>query len=73
MLYFLQHYNIHTHFNCVVYFSEVDKQRVEALVKEGVNIVIIDSSQGDSVYQLELVYNWWACVVLLFLTYVVFS
>ena len=34
---------------------EIDKIRIEALVKEGVNIIVIDSSQGDSVYQLELI------------------
>ena len=32
-----------------------DKVRVEALVREGVDVIIIDSSQGDSVYQLELI------------------
>ena len=34
---------------------ESDKERIAALAKEGVNIIVIDSSQGDSVYQLELI------------------
>merc|ERR1712085_11133 len=32
-----------------------DKERVNALVAAGVNAIIIDSSQGDSVFQLEMV------------------
>ncbi|MEZ4574833.1 MAG: IMP dehydrogenase [Vampirovibrionales bacterium] len=32
-----------------------DKDRIDALVKEGLDVVIIDSSQGDSVYQIDLI------------------
>jgi IMP dehydrogenase len=32
-----------------------DKDRLDALVKEGLNVVIIDSSQGDSVYQIQMI------------------
>mmetsp|Transcript_16479 Transcript_16479/g.23033 ORF Transcript_16479/g.23033 Transcript_16479/m.23033 type:complete len:544 (+) Transcript_16479:84-1715(+) len=32
-----------------------DKKRVEALVKVGVDLVVIDSSQGDSMYQIEMI------------------
>jgi IMP dehydrogenase len=31
-----------------------DKTRVAALVKAGVDVIVIDSSQGDSIYQLEI-------------------
>jgi IMP dehydrogenase len=34
---------------------EADKARVEALVREGVDLIVIDSSQGDSIYQLQLI------------------
>jgi IMP dehydrogenase len=34
---------------------ESDRTRVAALVEAGVDVVIIDSSQGDSVYQTEMV------------------
>jgi len=34
---------------------ENDKLRVEALSKAGVNVIVIDSSQGDSVYQREMI------------------
>jgi IMP dehydrogenase len=34
---------------------ESDKARVELLVKEGVDVIVIDSSQGDSTYQLDLI------------------
>lgn len=34
---------------------ESDKKRVEALYNAGVDVVIIDSSQGDSTYQYEMV------------------
>jgi IMP dehydrogenase len=34
---------------------EPDRKRVAALVEVGVDLVIIDSSQGDSIYQIEMV------------------
>lgn len=32
-----------------------DKRRLEMLVKEGANAIVIDSSQGNSVYQLDMI------------------
>ena len=32
-----------------------DRERAAALVEAGVNVIIIDSSQGDSIYQVEMV------------------
>jgi len=32
-----------------------DKKRAAALVKAGVDVIVIDSSQGDSVYQLDMI------------------
>lgn len=32
-----------------------DKRRLEALVNAGLDIIILDSSQGDSIYQIEMV------------------
>jgi len=34
---------------------ENDKKRLEALVKAGVDAIVIDSSQGDSMYQREMI------------------
>lgn len=32
-----------------------DKERCAALVKAGVDVIVIDSSQGDSIYQLDMI------------------
>ena len=34
---------------------ESDKERLKALVQEGLDVVILDSSQGDSVYQAQMI------------------
>ena len=34
--------------------KDTDKERVRALIKNGANVLVIDSSQGNSIYQIEL-------------------
>ena len=40
---------------CAIGTRENDKERLAALVKEGVDAVILDSSQGDSKYQADMI------------------
>ena len=40
---------------CICFLSDTDKERVTQLVAAGVDVVVIDSSQGDSMYQIEMV------------------
>ena len=34
---------------------EQDKERIEKVIEAGVDVIIFDSSQGDSIYQIEMI------------------
>lgn len=51
---------------------EDDKERIARLVEAGVDAVILDSSQGDSTYQLEVGPSWVnACCAVCFVCFCV--